>query len=106
MSEEANNLHGREKAADEDDPLELVMHPVPGGDPESMATCFIEEYARMGMEEAEILQLFSQPIYRTHTLYQERGEPWVRQLIGKVLDRTGRMRISVTTSSRKGGCHD
>ena len=76
--------------------MELRAIPVPGGDPELMAVCLVEEFARMGMDEPEILGLFQQPIYQTHALYQERGEAWVRDLIQKVLRRTGRMRVSLT----------
>ncbi len=78
--------------------------PVSAGDPEAMATCIIEEYARMGMEEKEILELFRQPIYQTHALYLERGEAWICDLIRKVLARTGRMRVSVKVSHHIGGC--
>ena len=95
--------HGRDKEPDADDPLELVMTRVPGVDPEIMVTCIIEEYARMGMGEEEIMELFRQPIYQTHALYQERGEAWVRDLVCRVLGRTGQMRISVKISHPAGG---
>ncbi len=87
---------GLDKKPEADDPMELVAIPVPGGDPQVMATCIIEEYAHMGMGEAEILRLFQQPIYKTHALYRERGEAWVRDLIRDVLGRTHRMQVSVT----------
>ena len=87
---------GRDKKPEADDPLELVAIPVPGGDPRVMATCIIEEYAHMGMGEAEILGLFQQPVYQTHALYRERGEAWVRDLIRDVLRRTRRIQVSVT----------
>ncbi len=76
--------------------MALLATPVPGGDPEVMAACLVEEYARMGMDEQEILGLFQQPVYQTHALYRERGEVWVRDLIRDVLRRTGRMRVSLT----------
>ncbi len=90
------DITGRNKQPEADDPMELVATPVPGGDPQVMATCLIEEYARMGMGEPEILGLFQQSVYQTHALYLERGEAWVRGLIRDVLRRTGRMRVSVT----------
>lgn len=83
--------------------MELVLTRVSGGDSEIMATCLIEEFARMGMDEEEILGLFSQPIYQTHALYQERGEAWVRDLVRKVLGRCGRMRVSVRFFHHVGG---
>ncbi|MFQ5737721.1 MAG: hypothetical protein ACE5JX_01810 [Acidobacteriota bacterium] len=104
MSEEWQSVPGRDREPEADDPLELAMTRVSGGDPELMATCLIEEYARMGMEAEEILGLFSQPIYQTHALYQERGETWVRDLVRKVLARCGRMRVSVKVFHDIGGC--
>ena len=96
---------GRGKAMEGDDPFELVGTVLPGGDPRMMALCFIEEYLRMGMEEAAILDLFRQPVYQTHSLYRAYGESWVRDLIQSVQSRTGRTRISVNVSSRTGGCN-
>ena len=87
--------HGRDKEPESDDPMELVMNLVPGVDPVLMARCIVEEYGLMGMDEDEILELFRQPIYQTHGLYRERGEPWVRELIQSVLGQTGRLRVSV-----------
>lgn len=104
MTEEPKSPHGRNKEPKPDDPVELVMTPVPGGDPEIMATCLIEEYARLGMNEEEILSLFNQPIYQTHALWQERGETWVRNRIRQVMSRSGRMRVSVTFLHHIGGC--
>ena len=95
MSEEPGTRHGRDKEPEGDDPMELVMVSLPGGDRELMATCLIEEYARWGMGEEEIFALFRQPIYQTHSLYQERGEDWVRTHIRNILGRTGRTRVSV-----------
>jgi hypothetical protein len=94
--EKPKGITGRDKQLEADDPTQLVGVPVPGGDPEVMATCLVEEYARIGMDEPEILKLFQQPVYQTHALYRERGEEWVRNLIREVLRRTGRMKVSVT----------
>lgn len=104
MSDETKLPHGREKEAEADDPMDLVLNPVPGGDPELMATCLVEEFARLGMGEEEIFGLFSQPHYQTHALYRERGAAWVRRLIRTVLARSGRMRVSVTVLHQIGGC--
>jgi len=96
VNDELYNRHGRDKEPDLDDPMELVMVPLPGGNPELMATCLIEEYAHLGMGEEEILELFRQPVYCIHFLYREQGEAWIRDRIREVLVRTGRMRVSVT----------
>lgn len=103
MSKETNVRHGRDKEPEAGDPMELRMVPVPGGDPVLMATCLIEEYARLGLDDEAILSLFRQPIYQTHALYRERGEAWLRELIQSVLARTGRLRASVTVLHHIGG---
>ena len=96
MANEPRNVPGRIKPPEEDDPFELVQAWVPGGDPEMMATCLIEEYARLGMGDEEILSLFSRPVYQIHDLYRQWGEARVRNLIHEVISRTGRMRVSVS----------
>ena len=104
MTQEPKMPWGRDKEPEADDPMELVMTCLVGGDPELMCTCVIEEYARMGMDEAEILKLFRDPTYRIHTMYLERGETLARSLIRETLARSGRMRLSVTFSDPQGGC--
>jgi len=103
MSKEPNLPHGRDKEPEAGDPMELRMVPIPGGDPVFMVTCLIEEYTRLGLDEEAILALFRQPIYQTHALYRERGATWVRNLIRRVLARTGRLRVSVTVLHHIGG---
>ena len=103
MREQPKTRHGREKELEADDPLALVMTPVSGGDLQLMATCLIEEFARMGLKEAEILALFRQPIYQTHALYRAWGEGRVRDLVRQVLARTGRTCVSVTVLPHIGG---
>ncbi len=78
-----------------DDPMELVFVSLPDGNPELMATCIIEEYAHLGMSQEEILRLFRLPIYRTHVFYRTYGEGWVRDLIARVLERTGQFRVRI-----------
>ena len=95
VAEKSKPAHGRDKQPEVDDPMELVLSEMPGGDPELMATCFIEECARMGMGEIEILGLFNQPRYRTYALYEKWGEGRIRELIRKTLARTGQARVSV-----------
>lgn len=103
MAEQPGIRQGQNKEAEPDDPMELVMTPVPGGDPELMVTCLVEEYAHLGMGEEEILRLFRQPVYATHTFYREYGEKWIRSLIRKVLARSGRLCVSVEVRHHSGG---
>lgn len=100
--ERRRHRHGWDKRVDADDPHELVMESVPG-DREVMATCLIEEFARMGMSANEIFELFRSPGYRTHALYREWGEARLRELIDTVTARAGRMRLVVTYSENHGG---
>lgn len=93
---EPHGLAGQDKPAEPEDPAELVITSLPGGDPELMATCIVEEYALLGMGEGEILELFRQPFYRIHALYLEKGELWVRDLVRSVLARTPRLRVTVS----------
>lgn len=90
-----DNEQQPKKEAEPDDPMELVMVPVPGGNAELMATCIVEEYALLGMGEEEIFRLFRSPLYQTHAFYLTYGEAWVRALIRRVLQRTGRFRVRV-----------
>ena len=99
MSNDRNRTEGtagRDKRPEPGDPEELVLTSLPGGDPELMATCFVEEYVLLGMGEEEILELFRRPFYGVHALYRERGEVWVRDLVKRVLARTPRMRVTVS----------
>lgn len=73
------------KSADFADPMELVGVPVPGGDSRAMAECLVEEYLLLGWDERQVMLLFTRPCFRaTHRIYQEKGEAYVRSLIGEV----------------------
>lgn len=96
MSESKRIGHGRDKEPEPDDPQILCGTAVPAGDPELMARCLIEEYARMGFGFREILPLFLDPEYQTHRFTVEKGEAWVRDFISKTLARCGVIRATVT----------
>ncbi|MGH9603300.1 MAG: hypothetical protein ACRD24_13030 [Terriglobales bacterium] len=75
---------------DAEDPLELVGCEVPLDDEQlsEMAECFVEEFARMGLGPDQILALFASPFYRgPHSVYQGRGEAYVRDLIAGMTGR-------------------
>ncbi len=103
MGGEKNVANGHSKDPEADDPMELVLHSIPGGDPAELVRCMIEEYALLGLGEDEILELFRQPVYQIHALYRERGEPWVRELIQSVLREVRPLRVSVTHFHHIGG---
>lgn len=73
------------KPAAKDDPMEFVAVPLPGGDPDLMAECVIEEFLLMGWSERQLMTLFTHPRFQaTHRIYLDRGEAHVRALIARV----------------------
>ncbi len=79
-----------EKHFDEDDPMELVgmVLPATPGQLEAMAEALVEEYVRLGWEEARLMGLFTQPFFMaTYRIYRIKGEAYVRDLIRRVLER-------------------
>ncbi|HET7089862.1 MAG TPA: hypothetical protein VFL17_14590 [Anaerolineae bacterium] len=69
-----------------DDPMELVGMILPGDEAttEAMAETFVEEYVRMGWDDARLMKLFTHPFYvATHAVYRLKGEAYVRELIRK-----------------------
>jgi len=76
------------------DPMELVGMVVPGEPDtiERMAECFVEEYIRLGWDEARLMTLFVSPMFlATHRIYQQKGEAFVRDLIRRTLTRWTRI---------------
>ncbi|MFQ5767666.1 MAG: hypothetical protein ACE5ID_06750, partial [Acidobacteriota bacterium] len=73
-----------------DDPFSFEAVRVPDGDLETMAAAMVEEYARMGWNEVQILDLFRRPFFSgTYRFLASRGEAATRSLIHGVLERTG-----------------
>jgi len=84
------------KPFEDDDPMELVGMAFPAGDPDQMAECIVEEFVRMGLSDQELLSLFQSPLYDgTHRIYQEKGEEYVKALIGKARERWGFPRVTI-----------
>ena len=95
--DELVSTHGAAKKAEATDPLDLVGTVVPGGDIEFLARCFVEEFAAMGYDGEQILELFRQPQYvAVHPVYRAKGEEGVRRLIEEVLAECGVFRVSET----------
>ena len=95
LSEELVSNFGAAKQAEPTDPLDLVGTMVPGGDVELLARCFVEEYAAMGYDGEQILELFRQPLYvGVHPVYRAKGEGAVRTLIEEVLAECGVFRVT------------
>lgn len=78
------------KAAEADDPLELVAVGVAVDEAtfDEMAACFVEEYVRDGWTDQRLLSLFRSPYYAgLHVIWLRRGEPWVRDLLARTRSR-------------------
>jgi hypothetical protein len=58
---------------------------------EAMTECFVEEFMRMGYNPKQILALFRNPHYiGMNMALQNRGEPFVRDIIAQVFARWGK----------------
>lgn len=79
-----------EKEFEPDDPMELVGVALPGGNPEEMMECLVEEYIRDGWDDESLLHLFRDPFYRgTHQIYHEKGEEYVLAIISRLREKWG-----------------
>ncbi len=78
--------------------MELVGLALPEGELDEMAECLVEEFVRMGLDDARLLHLFQSPFYAgSHRIYQQKGEAYVRSLIERV-----RARWSVPQTTYQG----
>jgi len=81
-----------EKEFEDEDPMDLVGMVLPGqpGQLEAMAECFVEEYVRLGWDEARLMTLFIHPMFMaTHRIYRQKGEGYVRELIRRTQAKWG-----------------
>lgn len=87
-------VHPLTRAAEVDDPLELVATPVEG-DPDFMLQCVVEEFAWMGMGTDELLGLFRSPAYPVlNQLLHHFGEDAIRERVQALLSLSGVPRFS------------
>ena len=74
-----------------DDPMELTGASFPSEDEQDvqeMTTSIIEEYMRIGWKPESILELFRNPHFRmTNTIYREKGEKFVQEMVKKVMSK-------------------
>jgi len=90
------------KPFEDDDPMELVGVAFPMGEVEEMAEAIVEEFIKLGLDDEELLGLFRSPGYYTpHAIYREKGEEYVKALIGKVRERWGIMRFTVSRQEKE-----
>ncbi len=82
-------VHPITRPVEPDDPLTLHATPV-AGDPEVMLRCLVQEYAWMGWDAEQILNLFRDPNYPVlHDLLRIYSENGIRERIAAVLEQTG-----------------
>lgn len=78
---------------DFEDPLELngVAFATDEDTTDAMVECFVEEFMRLGYSHKQILALFRNPHYTgMNMVWQNRGEPFVRDSISQVFATWGR----------------
>ena len=69
---------------------------------EAMAGCFVEEFLRLGYNHKQILALFQNPFYvGVNMALQNRGEPYVRDVIAQTFARWGK---PIHWATPVGGC--
>jgi hypothetical protein len=74
----------------DEDPMELVGMVLPGepGEEERMAECIVDEYVRLGWNEARLMALFTTSMFMgTYRIYRYKGELYVRELIRNTVNR-------------------
>jgi hypothetical protein len=77
--------------------MELVATPVPGGDPDLMLECVVQEFAWMGCDAAALMGLFRSPAYPVlNQLLAHYGEEEVRRRVERFLGRLGGLRFRET----------
>lgn len=83
------------KAYEPDDPAILVGAAVPDGDLDTMAAAIVEEFVRMGADDALLWRIFRSPTYRlTHAILCTRGEGYVQNVIEQARARWGYVRFT------------
>jgi hypothetical protein len=84
-----NQTHPKDRAPKPDDPMEISAISL-DGDPHFMLECIVEEYARMGCDRDQIVQMFSDPFYQgPYGLTRALGRERIVQRIDEILLRCG-----------------
>jgi hypothetical protein len=101
---------------DPQDPMMLVGVALPAdrASQVEMACVIAEEFARMGYDERQILQLFKRPFYAgAYAAYRDLGEEAVEAIVRECVGAWGRMRLvdhdaapRARAPEAEGQCHD
>jgi hypothetical protein len=82
-------VHPATRPVEAEDPMELCATPV-AGDPDVLIRALVQEYAWMGWDAGQILELFRDPFYpMLHSLWQALGQDEIRQRIERVFREQG-----------------
>lgn len=94
LEKAAEKVHPATREIAPDDPMELTGFQIPG-DPDLMLRLLVEEYARIGWDTGQIMQLARDPFYQGfHGLLRLHGEEGLRRRVAEVLKRFGVMRVT------------
>ena len=78
-----------DKKLEKDDPFELVGVELPNQSEaqlKDMACCFVEEFAKDGWSEEQLVEMFKNPMYQgPHLVWQQKGETFCRSVVKEVL---------------------
>lgn len=87
-------VHPATRPVEPEDPMTLQATPVPGN-PDDMLECLVQEYAWMGWNAEQILNLFRDPFYPAlYAFYEACGLERLRASVTAILGRTGVLRFS------------
>lgn len=85
------------KDFDHDDPFELKAIEVAGGDPQSQAKIFIEEFLMLDKSKEKLIQMFNDPFFTgMYHLTMILGKETIHQLIDESLKNTYSIRYNVS----------
>jgi hypothetical protein len=86
-------VHPATREALAEDPMELVAMPV-DGDATVMLECIVQEFAWMGFDEQQLMEMFHSADYPVlASLRESFGEEEVRRRLRIILDRQGAFRV-------------
>jgi hypothetical protein len=86
-------VHPLDRGVEAEDPMELVATPVQG-DPDVMLQCLVQEFAWMGWDLEQLMELFHNPCYPVlNQLLAYYGEDEVRARVQALVGRSGVFRV-------------
>ena len=75
------------KKYSKDDPFEMKVMELPGGDIKQQACVMAEEFRDMGATEKDLMNMFSNPYYGgLHLVYVQLGEKKIKEIIRQVYE--------------------